>query len=98
MSIEYIHQLRLPMIAIALALTTPLALAANECVFPAQAQQGTAPSEVGLGAQFKSGAAEANGTTLHYVRGGSGPAVILLQGRRSFCYTGIPRIGRNGGT
>jgi pimeloyl-ACP methyl ester carboxylesterase len=33
-----------------------------------------------LGAGFTSGNAKVNGTTLHFVRGGSGPAVILLHG------------------
>jgi len=33
-----------------------------------------------LGGGFASGTAQANGTTLHYVRGGTGPAIILLHG------------------
>jgi pimeloyl-ACP methyl ester carboxylesterase len=33
-----------------------------------------------LGGRFLSGTAQANGTTLHYVRGGAGSAVILLHG------------------
>lgn len=33
-----------------------------------------------LGGEFVSGTAQANGTTLHYVRGGTGPAIILLHG------------------
>ena len=33
-----------------------------------------------LGAGFTSGNANVNGTTLHFVRGGNGPAVILLHG------------------
>ena len=33
-----------------------------------------------LGAGFTSGDANVNGTTLHFVRGGNGPAVILLHG------------------
>lgn len=33
-----------------------------------------------LGGGFVSGTAQANGTTLHYVRGGTGPAIILLHG------------------
>ena len=33
-----------------------------------------------LGGGFVSGTARANGTTLYYVRGGTGPAVILLHG------------------
>jgi pimeloyl-ACP methyl ester carboxylesterase len=38
----------------------------------------TAP--VQLGREFESNMAKVNGTTLHYVRGGTGPAVILLHG------------------
>jgi hypothetical protein len=33
-----------------------------------------------LGDTFASRTAEVNGTTLHYVRGGGGPAIILLHG------------------
>jgi len=33
-----------------------------------------------LGSGFESKLAEVNGTRLHYVRGGSGPAVVLLHG------------------
>ena len=45
---------------------------------PAQAQVDPAVAELGEG--FVSSAADVNGTTLHYVRGGAGPAVILLHG------------------
>jgi pimeloyl-ACP methyl ester carboxylesterase len=38
------------------------------------------PGLATLGVGFVSDTAEANGTTLHYVRGGTGPAVILLHG------------------
>jgi pimeloyl-ACP methyl ester carboxylesterase len=38
------------------------------------------PGLTSLGAGFVSGTAQANGTTLRYVRGGTGPAVILLHG------------------
>jgi pimeloyl-ACP methyl ester carboxylesterase len=33
-----------------------------------------------LGGDFVSGTAPANGTTIHYVRGGSGPALVLVHG------------------
>jgi pimeloyl-ACP methyl ester carboxylesterase len=33
-----------------------------------------------LGAGFSSGNAKVNGTTLHYVQGGNGPAIVLLHG------------------
>ena len=38
------------------------------------------PAIVGLGAGLSSSTAKLNGMTLHYVRGGAGPAVILLHG------------------
>jgi pimeloyl-ACP methyl ester carboxylesterase len=38
------------------------------------------PTVARLGKSFVSNNAKLNGTTLHYVRGGTGPAVILLQG------------------
>lgn len=45
---------------------------------PAQAQIDPAVAELGDG--FSSSVADVNGTTLHYVRGGAGPAVVLLHG------------------
>ena len=44
------------------------------------ADQRIDPRLVTMGGGFVSGTAQVNGTTLHYVRGGSGPAVILLHG------------------
>ncbi len=38
------------------------------------------PDLASLGGRFDSVTAQVNGTTLHYVRGGNGPAVILLHG------------------
>ena len=38
------------------------------------------PGLATLGGGFVSGTEQANGTNLHYVRGGAGPAVILLHG------------------
>jgi hypothetical protein len=38
------------------------------------------PAETALGSGFVSDTAQVNGTTLHYVRGGAGPAIILLHG------------------
>jgi pimeloyl-ACP methyl ester carboxylesterase len=42
--------------------------------------QSAEPSVTALGTGFASSIAEVNATTLHYVRGGTGPAVILLHG------------------
>src|SRR5437667_5155165 len=38
------------------------------------------PAVAALGSGFVSDTAQVNGTTLHYVRGGTGPAIILLHG------------------
>jgi pimeloyl-ACP methyl ester carboxylesterase len=43
-------------------------------------QQGVDPEVVRLGSGFSSGMVTVNGTRLYFVRGGSGPAVILLHG------------------
>jgi pimeloyl-ACP methyl ester carboxylesterase len=52
----------------------------------------------GLGDAFVSGTANVNGTTLHYVRGGVGPAVILLHGFPQDWYAFrriMPRLAAN---
>ncbi len=46
----------------------------------AQAQGHQSPLAAGLGKEFASETARVNGITLHYVRGGKGPAVILIHG------------------
>jgi hypothetical protein len=38
------------------------------------------PAVAALGGGFVSDTVQVNGTTLHYVRGGAGPAIILLHG------------------
>src|ERR1700688_1613316 len=38
------------------------------------------PAVAALGSGFVSDTAQVNGTTLHYVHGGAGPAIILLHG------------------
>lgn len=43
-------------------------------------QRAVDPTVAALGRQFESATAKANGIQLHYVRGGSGPALILLHG------------------
>ena len=45
-----------------------------------QSKQPPEPELAALGSGFISDAAQVNGTTLHYVRGGTGAAVILLHG------------------
>jgi pimeloyl-ACP methyl ester carboxylesterase len=46
----------------------------------AQARRQIDPAVAKLGKGFVSNTAKVNGTTLHYVRGGTGPAVILVHG------------------
>jgi pimeloyl-ACP methyl ester carboxylesterase len=46
----------------------------------ARAQEKANPLATGLGQEFVSETATVNGTTLHYVRGGKGPALILIHG------------------
>jgi pimeloyl-ACP methyl ester carboxylesterase len=62
----------------ALAVVIAMASAGMPARLPAQ--QAVDPAVAELGAGFVSGTADVNGTTLHYVRGGTGPAVILLHG------------------
>lgn len=62
----------------ALAVVISMACAGMPARLPAQ--QAVDPAVAELGAGFVSGTADVNGTTLHYVRGGTGPAVILLHG------------------
>ena len=49
-------------------------------VFSEKTKDGKNAAVVELGDGFSSNLAKVNNTTLHYVRGGSGPAVILLHG------------------
>ena len=46
----------------------------------AEAQDREGPSPIGLSKDFASKFATVNGTTLHYVRGGKGPPLILIHG------------------
>src|SRR5450631_4246144 len=46
----------------------------------AHAQGRPSPLETGLGKDFASETATVNGATLHYVRGGEGPPIILIHG------------------
>lgn len=58
-----------------------LAVAANAILYGQSPSKEMAdPALAVLGHGFVSATAQVNGTTLHYVRGGSGPAVILLHG------------------
>jgi pimeloyl-ACP methyl ester carboxylesterase len=64
-------------------------------VSQAQAQGRASPLATGLGRDFVSDTATVNGTTLHYVRGGKGPPLILIHGfpQDWFEYQGImPRL------
>ena len=45
-----------------------------------QTQRQTSPLTTGLDREFLSETATVNGITLHYVRGGKGPTVILIHG------------------
>jgi pimeloyl-ACP methyl ester carboxylesterase len=58
---------------------TGSATAGTDCS-SVRAQRGAMPSDVGLDATLRSDVADVNGTTLHYVWGGNGPAVVLLHG------------------
>lgn len=62
----------------ALAVVISMTCAGMSARLPAQ--QAVDPAVAELGAGFVSGTADVNGTTLRYVRGGAGPAVILLHG------------------
>ena len=64
-----------------LKLLAVLVLAACAVILAQSApRQRIDPGLAMLGGGFVSGTAQANGTTLHYVRGGTGPAIILLHG------------------
>lgn len=52
--------------------------AAGSALGRSSSKQGTDPAVAELGAGFISATVRASGITLHYVRGGAGPAVILL--------------------
>jgi hypothetical protein len=62
------------------ALAVVLSIACAGISAPLPAQQPIDPAEAELGEGFISSTTDVNGTTLHYVRGGTGPAVILLHG------------------
>jgi pimeloyl-ACP methyl ester carboxylesterase len=61
-------------------LTASLVMASLLGVTRAEAQAHASPEETGLGKDFVSSFATVNGTTIHYMRGGKGPAVILIHG------------------
>jgi pimeloyl-ACP methyl ester carboxylesterase len=64
----------------------------------AHAQGRPSPLETGLGQDFASETATVNGTTLHYVRGGDGPPIILIHGfpQDWFEYQAImPRLAKH---
>src|ERR1700721_2770625 len=56
------------------------------------------PAVAALGSGFVSDTAQVNGATLHYVRGGAGPAVILLHGFPEDWYAYhriLPQLGKH---
>ena len=61
-------------------LAASLVMASLLGVTRAEAQAHASPEETGLGKDFVSSFATVNGTTIHYMRGGKGPAVILIHG------------------
>jgi pimeloyl-ACP methyl ester carboxylesterase len=63
-----------------LKLLTVLVMTQCVVIQSQSADQRIDPRLATMGGGFVSGTAQVNGTTLHYVRGGSGPAVILLHG------------------
>jgi len=66
------------------------------CAQSAQSDAATLAAQLGGG--FESSFAEVNGTQLHYVRGGTGPAVILLHGFPEDWYEFrrvMPRLAKN---
>lgn len=63
-----------------LKLLAVLVMTACVVIQSQSADQRIDPRLATMGSGFVSGTAQVNGTTLHYVRGGSGPAVILLHG------------------
>jgi pimeloyl-ACP methyl ester carboxylesterase len=81
------------MILAVFALITTVSMSAQ----PAPKPQSD-PATVELGNVFVSSIANVNGTTLHYVRGGKGPALILIHGfpQDWFEYQGImPRLAKH---
>jgi pimeloyl-ACP methyl ester carboxylesterase len=61
-------------------LTTSLVVACCLGFTQAEAQDRVSPLAMGLSKDFASSFATVNGTTLHYVRGGKGPPLILIHG------------------
>ena len=55
-----------------------LLAACGRALGQSSSKQATDPAVAKLGPEFASAGAQVNGITLHYVRGGTGPAVILL--------------------
>jgi pimeloyl-ACP methyl ester carboxylesterase len=66
--------------ALVIFIASFVAIACGSAFGQAQAQRQIDPAVVKLGKGFVSNTAKVNGTRLHYVRGGTGPAVILIHG------------------
>lgn len=65
---------------IVIRIAVVVAIASIALPTPTRAQQPLDPAVAELGRGFASGTAYVNGTTLHYVRGGAGPPLVLLHG------------------
>lgn len=75
------HEIATKMIMRLKASTVLVGVLLASCILAqSQATQANNSAVVNLGAGLVSLTASVNGTTLHYVRGGTGPAVILLHG------------------
>src|SRR5499426_3671806 len=66
--------------ALAFSLVIPVLMGCGRLSSQSPAGRPVDPAVAKLGNGFVSATADVNGTTLHYVRGGSGPGVILLHG------------------
>jgi pimeloyl-ACP methyl ester carboxylesterase len=92
MTIRYKAVRALALFAVTFACLDPPAFAQNQ----SNAETEQAVAELGKG--FKSATAVVDGATLHYVRGGSGPAVVLLHGFPQDWYEWhevMPRLAKN---
>jgi pimeloyl-ACP methyl ester carboxylesterase/quercetin dioxygenase-like cupin family protein len=69
-----------PLKVIAVSIFLSALIACGNAIAQSPSNQHNDAVLAALGRGFVSGAAKVNGTTVHYVRGGTGPAVILVHG------------------